>query len=94
MNFQVVGVGALLVVFMPQSLSPAQTPADALVRQLRDLPAPLPAMPRSNGSIDPVEQRRHELYSQLLLLGNKHCLPSPADSLMPTCGSEEMLRLH
>jgi HEAT repeat protein len=78
MNFLV--VGALLVGSMPQSVSSAQTPADAIVRQLRDLPTPLPATPR-NGSIDPVEQRRYELYGQLLLLGND-ALPALSSGLL------------
>jgi HEAT repeat protein len=79
MNLIVVGV--LLVISAPQSLSPAQTPADAIVRQLRDLPTPLPAIARSDGSIDPVEQRRHELYRQLLLLGND-ALPALSSELL------------
>jgi HEAT repeat protein len=69
MNFVVVAVGVLLVISTPQSLSPAQTPADAIVRQLRDLPTALPATGPSDGRIDPVEQRRHELYRQLSVLG-------------------------
>src|SRR5262244_3765275 len=68
MNSIIVGVCVLLVISTPPSLSSAQTPADAIVRQLRDLPVPLPNAIR--GRIDPVEQRRHELYRQLSLLGN------------------------
>jgi HEAT repeat protein len=36
-----------------------------LVEQLRTLPTPLPPAPRSDGRIDPVEERRHEVYRQL-----------------------------
>jgi len=75
MNLIVVGV--LLVISAPQSLSPAQTPADAIVRQLRDLPTPLPA----GGRLDPVEQRRRELYRQLSLLGND-ALPALSSGLL------------
>src|SRR5215471_15400995 len=81
MNFLVVGVGALFAISTPQALSLAQTPADAIVRQLRDLPTPLPAGPRSDGSIDPVEHRRHELYSQLSALGND-ALPALSSGLL------------
>ena len=62
MNVIVIGVVVLLAISTPPSLSSAQTPADAIVRQLRDLPTPLHAIARSDGSIDPVEQLRHELY--------------------------------
>jgi HEAT repeat protein len=81
MNFVVVAVGVLLVISTPQSLSPAQTPADAIVRQLRDLPTPLPVTGPSDGRIDPVEQRRHELYGQLWLLGN-NALPALSSGLL------------
>lgn len=43
--------------------------ADDVVRQLGALPASLPASARSDGSIDPIEQRRHELYARLRALG-------------------------
>ena len=43
-------------------------PADDLVRQLGALPAALPATARSDGSIDPIEQRRRELYDRLVAL--------------------------
>jgi HEAT repeat protein len=81
MNFFVAGIGVLLVISTQQSLPPTQTPADAIVRQLRDLPTPLPAAPRSDGSIDQIEQRRHELYSQLRLLGND-ALPALSSGLV------------
>lgn len=42
-----------------------QSQAVQLVEQLRTLPTPLPAAPRSDGRIDPVEERRREVYRQL-----------------------------
>lgn len=48
---------------------PLQTDADTLVQQLRDLPTPLPVSPRSDGSIPPEEQRRRQLYEEILRLG-------------------------
>ncbi len=45
--------------------------ADALVQQLREFPAALPATARSDGSIDPVEQRREQVYAQLRALGQE-----------------------
>jgi HEAT repeat protein len=45
------------------------SPADHLVRQLGPLPAALPALARSDGSIDPIEERRRELYARILALG-------------------------
>jgi len=77
MNVIVVGVGVLFAIATPPSLSSAQTPADAIVRQLRDLPTPLPA----GGRLDPVEQRRRELYRQLSLLGND-ALPALSSGLL------------
>ena len=50
--------------------SPAQREAAAIVQQLRDFPPALPAAPRSDGKIDPVERRREELYERLRSLGN------------------------
>jgi HEAT repeats len=44
----------------------AQSPADLLVQQLRDLPTPLP---NSNGVVKPEERRRSQLYDQLRRLG-------------------------
>lgn len=46
-----------------------QDRAEGIVQQLRQLPTPLPAMGRSDGRIDLLEQRRSELYSQLRQLG-------------------------
>jgi HEAT repeat protein len=53
------------------SLRPQQEQPDTddVVRQLGALPASLPASARSDGSIDPIEQRRHELYARLRTLG-------------------------
>jgi HEAT repeat protein len=54
----------------PPVLSPAvQDQAEGVVQQLRQLPTPLPATARSDGIIDPVEQRRRELYDELRQLG-------------------------
>jgi HEAT repeat protein len=55
--------------------SSVQDPADEVVQQLRQLPTPLPATARSDGTVDPVEQRRRELYGELRRLG--------ADALPP-----------
>jgi HEAT repeat protein len=59
------------------SYAPArvQNQADDLVNQLRELPTPLPVSPPSGGGVDPVEQRRRELYGQLWQLG-KDALPA------------------
>jgi HEAT repeat protein len=46
-----------------------QEQAEGVVQQLRQLPTPLPASPRSDGTVDPVEQRRRELYGELRQLG-------------------------
>lgn len=50
--------------------SPAQREAAAIVQQLRDFPPALPGWLRSDGKIDPLEQRREELYERLRRLGN------------------------
>ena len=50
--------------------SHAQREAAAIVQQLRDFPPALPGGPRSDGKIDPLEQRREELYERLRRLGN------------------------
>jgi len=50
--------------------SPAQREAAAIVQQLRDFPPALPAGPRSDGTIDPLERRREELYERLRSLGD------------------------
>jgi hypothetical protein len=47
----------------------AQSQADILVQQLRDLPTPLPALTNSNGVVKPEERRRRQLYDQIRLLG-------------------------
>ena len=43
----------------------AQSRADLLVQQLRDLPTPLPPLTNSKGVVQPEEQRRHEIYDQI-----------------------------
>jgi HEAT repeat protein len=50
--------------------SPAQREAAEIVRQLRDFPASLPATVRSDGTIDPLERRREELYERLRRLAD------------------------
>jgi len=57
-----------------------QDAADQLVRELRELPASLSGMARSDGTVDPVEQRRRRLYGQILQLG-EHAMPSLARGL-------------
>ena len=59
----------LCITSTPQFTKPLQTDADTLIQQLRDLPTPLPASPRSNGSVPPEEQRRRQLYEEILRLG-------------------------
>ncbi len=44
---------------------------DALVQQLREFPAALPGGGRSDGSDDPVETRREQVYAQLRALGQE-----------------------
>jgi hypothetical protein len=58
----------------------AQTDADAVVSQLRELPTPLPATGPSDGRIPAIELRRRELYRQLWLLG-ADALPALAKGL-------------
>jgi HEAT repeat protein len=52
-----------------QLTKPLQSNADTLIQQLRDLPTPLPASPRSDGSVPTEEQRRRRLYEEILRLG-------------------------
>lgn len=54
--------------------------ADDLMLQLRDFPASLPAGARSDGSIDPIEQQRQELYARIRALG-QGALPALARGL-------------
>jgi HEAT repeat protein len=60
--------------------SPVQDEAEAIVQQLRQLPTPLPGTARSDGTIDPIEQRRRELYGELRRLG-PDALPALARGL-------------
>lgn len=55
--------GALLAIAF------AQSQADLLVQQLRDLPTPLPSSIPSNGAVKPEERRRRQLYDQIRHLG-------------------------
>ena len=59
--------------------SPAER-ADALVQEMREFPAALPATVRSDGSTDPVEQRRERVYAELLVIG-VDALPSLSRAL-------------
>ena len=59
----------LCIASTPQFAKPLQTDADTLIQQLRDLPTPLPVSPRSDGSVPPEEQRRRQLYEEILRLG-------------------------
>jgi HEAT repeat protein len=54
--------------------------AAALVQDLRQFPAALPAMPRSDGRADPTEERRRRVYDELLALGSA-AIPALADGL-------------
>jgi HEAT repeat protein len=45
--------------------------ADDLVRELRQFQAALPAVARSDGSKDPIEERRHAIYDRLWTLGSE-----------------------
>src|SRR6185295_6434915 len=47
----------------------AQSEADKVVHQLRDLPTPLPPQTNSNGVVKPEERRRGQLYDQIRQLG-------------------------
>jgi HEAT repeat protein len=61
--------------------SPAPREAAAIVQQLRDFPPALPpGARRFDGKIDPLEQRREELYERLRRLGND-ALPALARGL-------------
>ena len=57
-----------------------QDPADQLVRELRDFPASLPGIARSDGTVDRAEQRRRRLYAQIRELGEL-AMPSLARGL-------------
>ena len=59
----------LCIISTTQLTKPLQTDADSLIQQLRDLPTPLPVAPRSDGSVPPEEQRRRQLYEEILRLG-------------------------
>ena len=60
---------ALCTSSISQLTKPVQSDADTLVNDLRDLPTPLPATPRSDGTISPSEQQRRRSYEGLLRLG-------------------------
>jgi len=57
-----------------------QNQGDQIVQELRELPTPLAAGPRSDGTIDPIEERRRELYGRLRQLGD-NALPALARGL-------------
>ena len=74
MGASIVVVFALSVTNLSQVVFLVQTDADTLVRQLRDLPTPLPCCAHSNGSVQPDEERRHRLYAEIRRLGKKGVL--------------------
>ena len=61
-------------------LALAQSPEGLLVQQLRQLPTPLPATGRSDGSMDPVELQRREIYRRIRQSGDE-ALPALARGL-------------
>jgi hypothetical protein len=68
-------------VLSPNSLGQALgDSADSLVQQLREFPASLPGIARSDGSIDPVEQRREKVWAGLRAL-EQDALPALARGL-------------
>ncbi len=77
-RFLVVAPSALAEPF--NLFSSVQGSADEVVKQLRELPTPLPGMARSDGTIPRIEQRRRELYRQLRQLGDD-ALPALARGL-------------
>jgi HEAT repeat protein len=61
---------ATVAMALPPVLSPGvQDQAEGIVQQLRQLPTPSPAIARSDGANNLVEQRRRELYNELRELG-------------------------
>jgi len=58
-------VFALSVTGTSLIITRAQSRADLIVQQLRDLPTPLPPLINSNGAIKPEERRRRQLYDQI-----------------------------
>jgi len=63
-------IAVVFCITSPTQLTmPLQSNADTLIQQLRDLPTPLPPSPRSDGSVAPEEQRRRQLYEEILRLG-------------------------
>ncbi|MCI0443866.1 HEAT repeat domain-containing protein [bacterium] len=67
----VVASFAILGSKSPKVISPQESKADEIVQQLRDIPTPLPAAVRSDGTIAPIEARRKVLYEDLRKLGPK-----------------------
>lgn len=65
----VITVFALSVSGASLVITHAQSQADILVQQLRDLPTPLPPLTNSNGVVKPEERRRSHLYDQIRQLG-------------------------
>ena len=58
--------------------------ADELVQALREFRASLPATGRSDGSKDPIEERRSRTYAELRELGIEDYRPSRAGSPIRT----------
>jgi len=64
-----VSVFAISVIGTSLVSTRAQSQADILVQQLRDMPTPLPASVTSNGVVKSEERRRRQLYDQIRQLG-------------------------
>ena len=56
---------------LPACRQTASERADGLVRELGQFRASLPGIARSDGTVDPVEEKRHRLYTQLRDLGEQ-----------------------
>ena len=80
-------LGALVLAFdmlsiaLPAYGQTVSERADALVQELGQFRASLPATARSDGSTDPVEDRRHRVYAQLRDLGDQ-ALPALSRGLV------------
>jgi HEAT repeat protein len=59
----------LLTIACAQSAGPNRQPADDLIGELRQFPAGLSAIARSDGTADPIEERRRAIYDRLWTLG-------------------------
>jgi HEAT repeat protein len=65
-------ISDLLVVLLTlgtHTIQSSTTSADELVAELRQFPAALPGIARSDGTLDPTEERRRAIYDRLWTLG-------------------------